>query len=335
MNERTTEPREEIASFHPSEAVFLAKRSSSQLSTGQEIGILSCGDRITPGNYSFHSRFRRAINFFDDTNLVAIVDASIRSGPFNIVVANIESFAANSIFIDRASFLLNNIYFDIQTVPQYDSKLTIPKSIDITKLHLNLLYFKQIIINHASTKSLVFLLKERKDQKAQKHKNDTAGSFRYHGRPSKPVIPKSFEWILQDRFTAGTKLIEQGKILDGVELLRGLGNGLTPSGDDFIAGFLIALHLQQLLYGKNHTTLINDIFRIAQNNNLLSTAFLRSAKEGRVCEKLKHTISALLTAKPHELLSPTLELLSIGATSGADIAVGLIFGLERIRLYAS
>lgn len=271
------------------------------------------------------------MNFFDNTNLVAIVDSSIRSGPFNIVVANVESFTANSILIDRSSFLLNNLYFDIQTIPQYDSKLTIPKSIDIARLHSNLVHFKQIIINHAPAKSLAFLLNKRKNGRTKERKNEVGTESRYSGRPSKSVIPKSFEWILQDRFIAGTQLIEQGKILEGIELMRGLGNGLTPSGDDFITGFLIALHLQQLLYGKNHTALINNIFRIAQNNNLLSTVFLRSAKEGWVCEKLKHTISALLIAKPNELLAPTLELLSIGATSGADIAIGLIYGLENKR----
>jgi hypothetical protein len=85
----------------------------------------------------------------------------------------------------------------------------------------------------------------------------------------------------------------------------------------------------------NYTKLINDIFILAQNNNLLSTAFLRSAKEGWVFEKFKNVISALLVSKHHELLSPTLELLSVGATSGADIAIGLIYGLESISPYAS
>jgi hypothetical protein len=297
--------------------------------------ILSYGDSVSPGKYLLHSRFHHAINFLDDTNLVSLVDSSIRSGPFNIVVADFASIAANCIFIDRSSLLLNNRYFDTRTVPQYDSTLLIPESIEVTKLQSNLLHFKEIIIDHAPAKSLVFLLKERKNEKSKKQNHKTAVVSWYSGQPSKPVIPTSFAWILQDRFIAGTELIERGKILEGIKLIRGLGIGLTPSGDDFIAGLLIALHLQQLIYGLNHTKLIDDIFTLAQNSNPLSTAFLRSAKEGRVFEKLKHTISALLVAKPKELLPPTLDLLSVGATSGADIAIGLIYGLECIRPYGS
>jgi hypothetical protein len=271
----------------------------------QKFRILCYGDRIVPGKYLLHSRFRHAINFLNEHNLVSLVDTSIGFGPFNIVIDNFESLNISHVIIGRSSILLDKNFFDYRKTPRYDSSLKIPALLDFDKLQINLHHFKEILKEHAPSGSLVFLLEETKET------------------PS----GNTFDRVLRERFIAGTSMIIQKKILEGVKSIRGVGLGLTPSGDDFVAGLLIALHIQQLIFRKNFTRLIEDIFIQAQNGNPLSTAFLRSAKEGRVFDKLQQTISALFDSEPDKLLKHTINLLTVGATSGADIAIGLIYGL--------
>ena len=126
-------------------------------------------------------------------------------------------------------------------------------------------------------------------------------------------------------------MIAEGKILAGVSILKGIGRGLTPSGDDFISGLLFALNVRGLLGVQNVQSLIEEIFAAAKTDNPLSMAFMRSARDGRPFEKLKYMISSLAGSDTKELVRRTLDLLTVGATSGADIAVGLLIGLEGDR----
>jgi hypothetical protein len=97
------------------------------------------------------------------------------------------------------------------------------------------------------------------------------------------------------------------------EALLGLGPGLTPSGDDVLAGYLlgcIAFGLPVPTAGGWHRT------------TALSAALLRHARAGECVPELAAVIVGLGAATP---LGPALTaLLRVGHTSGAALAAGVL-----------
>jgi len=66
----------------------------------------------------------------------------------------------------------------------------------------------------------------------------------------------------------------QGELLTGVSTLKGCGAGLTPAGDDFIAGLLIALNLLQTIHQANFRDIMDAVHKCATGDNPFSNAFL-------------------------------------------------------------
>jgi hypothetical protein len=151
-------------------------------------------------------------------------------------------------------------------------------------------------------------------------------SFLLEEKPAGSVLP-GFESALRSRFGEAADLIQQGKLSEGVALIKGLGRGLTPQGDDFIAGLLFALHLRGSAFGESVRQEIADIHAAAQSNNPFSRAMLDCAAQGRAFERLNELIGSLFGADNGLIEARARELMGIGATSGADIAAGLLFGL--------
>ena len=261
---------------------------------------------MLPGEYFLHSRFRRASNFLCGENLISIVDRTIGGGPFNLVVDGYDDVTADSVTLRQDSIQIDDIQFSCHGTLRYNSIINFLPHIDPQKFQENLYHCKKILKELAPYRSLAFLFDE------PQHSN--------------PEI--SFENIFRERIIEGTRMIAERKILEGVSILKGIGYGLTPSGDDFISGLLIALNVRKLIHRENLQSLIEDIFGVVQNSNPLSMAFMRSAKNGRPFEKLKCMISSLFGSDTKELVRRMSDLLTVGATSGADIAVGLIIGLS-------
>lgn len=273
------------------------------------VRLLCYGDCIGPGEYTLHSRFRRASNFLCGENLISVVDETIGGGPFNLVVDDYDSLTSDPVLIRQDSIQINDAQFIWDGTLRYDSSIDTLPQIDPQWFQENLGQCKNILKNLAPSRSLAFLFDE----------------------PRLSNTENSFESALRKRFFEGTRMIAEDKILEGVRILKGIGFGLTPSGDDLISGLLIALNVRKLIRRENLQSLIEDIFDAVKNSNPLSLAFIRSAKDGRPFEKLKCLISSLLGSDTEELVRRMSDLLTVGATSGADIAVGLIIGLEGER----
>ena len=139
----------------------------------------------------------------------------------------------------------------------------------------------------------------------------------------------NFELELRKRFRLSISLIECGNFEDGVPLIKGLGHGLTPSGDDFIAGMMSGLRLASLLLGRDSNELINRIYDISRGGNFLSNAFLYCTKEGWYMAKQKSLIEAMLYGDESEVINRAESLLTIGETSGADWGTGFVMILNK------
>lgn len=122
--------------------------------------------------------------------------------------------------------------------------------------------------------------------------------------------------------------IDIGSPLDPAALL-GRGPGLTPSGDDVLAGALLGLRS----FGCPDPQLDADVLRLApKRTTALSAQLLRHAVAGECAPPVARLLAACVdpAAAAGEALTQTIEdVLRIGATSGAALAAGVVHAARR------
>jgi len=110
-----------------------------------------------------------------------------------------------------------------------------------------------------------------------------------------------------------------------VEQVLGLGFGLTPSGDDFLVGFLSASHFFDALIPFDF--LLKNIKIDYTKTNFISAEYLRYSYEGRISELVANTIFSVSEKKASADFWLK-NLISTGATSGYDTLLGILTAME-------
>ena len=111
--------------------------------------------------------------------------------------------------------------------------------------------------------------------------------------------------------------------------LVGLGPGLTPSGDDFWCGVMIAL--RALGFMDILEKVSGAVLKLAEERtNKISRAHLECAAGGQGAQALHETISALGAADEARWRSALRELDKIGHSSGWDSLAGVVCVLESV-----
>lgn len=117
--------------------------------------------------------------------------------------------------------------------------------------------------------------------------------------------------------------------------LIGLGPGLTPSGDDALAGFMVALALTAKTLGFLDFVLekVNPaiVEGLPGRTTELSGDFLRHAALGHGSAPVEGVAGAILAGDEQGLAAAVDSLCGVGATSGVDqlwgVLVGILLGL--------
>jgi hypothetical protein len=116
-------------------------------------------------------------------------------------------------------------------------------------------------------------------------------------------------------------------LVKAVKQVVGLGIGLTPSGDDFLMGFL----------GASYFFAHNDGFRKASftsirplihRTSLPSFFMLKAALEGLYPQPLSAMFWAVEGGTASEIRETTQGLMDMGATSGQDTLAGVLSWLH-------
>ncbi|MDR2745207.1 MAG: DUF2877 domain-containing protein [Desulfovibrio sp.] len=120
--------------------------------------------------------------------------------------------------------------------------------------------------------------------------------------------------------------------LAGAEL-AGMGEGLTPAGDDFLAGVLAALHFHGLSSGR-------DVLpphvgeRIVTYVNRRTTRFsaflLRCAAAGQIARPLAEWLHAVHSGDAEGAAGWVPAIACLGHTSGLDALSGMVLALQNI-----
>jgi hypothetical protein len=136
----------------------------------------------------------------------------------------------------------------------------------------------------------------------------------------------AFSEILQIRHALRTNMSDIKERLCG---FLGVGQGLTPSGDDFVVGLLLVLNRwgNMLMLASDLQQLNQRIVEAAyRKTTTLSANLIECAAFGESDERLLNAADCIVTGKPRksECIS---DLLGWGASSGADALVGMAVAL--------
>jgi len=107
--------------------------------------------------------------------------------------------------------------------------------------------------------------------------------------------------------------------------LIGLGPGLTPSGDDVLAGVEAALRALRHPVAGFLAGALDDI---GDRTTSVSAALLRHAADGEFAERIATVVAALLSGSERDLPDALDRSVAWGATSGSDTLFGILVGLD-------
>jgi hypothetical protein len=128
-------------------------------------------------------------------------------------------------------------------------------------------------------------------------------------------------------------------VASAAKRLVGLGPGQTPSGDDLLAGFIVA-ERRSCSFGprkasssSKHRLAVRQGLRMAclqaavGRTTDLGLARLRYAVEGDLDERSELMLAALLSGERPAVEAAARELLAFGHSSGVDTLVGILLGV--------
>jgi hypothetical protein len=122
-----------------------------------------------------------------------------------------------------------------------------------------------------------------------------------------------------DHVARAAEHLARGDLAAVVDTLAGLGPGLTPAGDDALAGIL-------LVAGSQDRAAASEAAGRARTNDI-ARAFLAWAARGQSIEPVHRLLGATDVPSAHGALA---TLLRFGHSSGADLAFGLRLGLREV-----
>jgi len=120
-------------------------------------------------------------------------------------------------------------------------------------------------------------------------------------------------------------------LLQEADALVGLGEGLTPSGDDFLGGLLFCVNTLQRLYpgfiylDSSEQALLIESAR--KRTHLISFTLLKDLTDGQAVEPLHELMRSILSDPPPESIRPASCLTQMGHSTGWDLLTGVLTGL--------
>jgi hypothetical protein len=147
-------------------------------------------------------------------------------------------------------------------------------------------------------------------------------------RPAAATLASVLALEGRRRLAEGLRRGDADRFVDGARRLIGLGEGLTPAGDDLLVGSLAVARRFRRGYLLDEPGVGQALANAArEGTTLVAREFLIEAIEGRFSE----IVIALLTAADLRCARAALDdLLDLGATSGADTAAGMRLALEAL-----
>lgn len=137
-------------------------------------------------------------------------------------------------------------------------------------------------------------------------------------------------WLAIREIARACILHDLGRIMTQADSLIGLGEGLTPSGDDFAGGLLFCIYWLSRLYA-NHLPPVdraNSVEMLSSRTNLISFTVLKDLASGQGVEPLHLWLDCVLAGRPvAQIRQQAARLIRIGHSTGWDLLSGALTGL--------
>lgn len=268
------------------------------------------------------SAFAEAVNLVTPHGAaLALVSGRLGNGPLNAVVSHPQALAllsrGDTVSGDGATLSLGKGWrlalapaADWNPCPDYTRLARWPQVVG-----RNLAWLRQHLPLEAPQGSL-----------AAQPQVATQGAF--GSRPSVALV-QSRAGALTDGLRQGYQQGDLGKITAFAGGLAGLGPGLTPAGDDWLAGWLVGLRAAAAMHGDQPSLDLDAVGRAVvgsarMRTSRLSLAFLQAAADGDVAEPWHALLAALADADQTPLRHASAEIMRHGATSGSDMLAGFL-----------
>jgi hypothetical protein len=271
-----------------------------------------------PAHGVVHSVFRSACNIeLDRGTLITLLASSVGSLPHGVRCAsaiswNLESglrpgqavvATAQTLDIPRASVVV-----DLTRAAPWSGRLTLCK-IDARSTRA-LTALRALIVADAQDGFAPILLRR-----------STADS------PLLQAMAQRLDSCLP-RLAAATATLDATAAAQALLPLIGLGPGLTPSGDDFIVGYLAAMWSRcqcEPRFGAFRSRLAPELERLTTRTNAIGRQFILDAVDGEFSERLVDVVRSI-AHRDSDVNACVARALRTGHSSGADCLVGLLFG---------
>lgn len=259
-----------------------------------------------------HSIFDKVVNILSEENILyTISNNTTDNAPYTLKVDYDESF--------------NDITNQNEKVLKNDNQILIGKTvIDLSTVNIwNMKDNKIIKFSHDIVKKNIKFFNMLIETMGKD------GGCKYYYL--KHFLNKDYKASLIERELAKRiehfyKNLNEDKISkEDITRLIGLGMGLTPSGDDFLTGFLATINLFE---SNEHlfNQIKNYISLPLKSTTDISSAMIKAALEGKYREYVNQFIYSFLEDDKEKFLKAFKNLLKIGSSSGTDMSVGIVLG---------
>jgi hypothetical protein len=148
-------------------------------------------------------------------------------------------------------------------------------------------------------------------------------------------FPCEFKILFQNRIASLRYAVKENslsKVIDAIAHLIGFGPGLTPSGDDFMVGFISSYHYlkkSKFTLSISMNDFVEQILLLYKNKTtFISEMMIYEACKGRFFKPIVELMRNLFFSDQKNSLVSAYRLTKIGSNSGMDILRGIICGIE-------
>lgn len=276
-----------------------------------------------------HSVFDRTFNILIGGELVGVARSGVSRNPINLITDIPAGESMPALGIGKGMrvrkvggrLLVGEVLeISLEGAELWRPKTRAERCLDLKLIERNLELAKKLAAGKAGREGLGQLL-SHVDEISVDKVNLTPGL----NAVAKTVLPLLVQ-LLEE-----TKYGDIGGIEMVAQKLIGLGPGLSPSADDALSGFTAALWWvsHSLNRGVDRVEEINRaIASQASGTTLLSGQLLRHAARGEVNERVEKLLGKLLEGAPSEIELLVEQVMKIGETSGVDMVLGLLLGVQ-------
>jgi len=276
-----------------------------------------------------HSIFERAFNILIGGELVGVARSGVSRSPINLVtdIPTSESMPSlgvrKGMQVQKVGGLL--LIGDVLEISLEGAELWQPKTraercLGPELIKRNLELAKRLAANKSGREGLGQLLP---------NVEEIVSGIVPHVSYSNQVIEVALPHLVN--LVKSVRAGDVRGVEESAQKLVGLGPGLSPSADDALSGFTASLWWvsHSLNRGINSVKGINEtIVSCSGTTTLLSQQLLRHAAKGETNERVGGLLEAILAGTTSDVEKGVEEVLQIGETSGIDIMVGLLLGVQ-------